>query len=190
MAKPSERYRTGQAVCAGTCGGFVYISRTSLPAGQATCRPCRAALAPLSPVKAPRAPRQTTDPKGSSTARGYGVEHRQARAWYIAQHNPGDPCARCGEGMWDDPRQLDLDHTDDRTGYLGLSHRTCNRTHGQGQHPRGRNQRAPRVCERCTAVYQPSHTYQRYCGRACAAKVKATTRPTRGGVKTSAPTRR
>lgn len=27
--------------CAGGCGGTVYISRSSLPAGQATCRPCR-----------------------------------------------------------------------------------------------------------------------------------------------------
>jgi hypothetical protein len=43
---------------------------------------------------------------------------------------PGQPCARCGQPMYVS-QLLDLDHTDDRTGYLGLSHRSCNRRAGQ-----------------------------------------------------------
>lgn len=52
------------------------------------------------------------------------------RALAALKSNPGQPCPRCGWPMWPS-QQLDLDHTDDRSGYLGLSHRSCNRRAGQ-----------------------------------------------------------
>lgn len=66
-------------------------------------------------------------PKGTPAERGYGTAHRRARQ-RIAHHvNTGNAtCARCGQPIR--PGQpWDLDHTDDRTSYLGPSHRHCNR---------------------------------------------------------------
>lgn len=55
---------------------------------------------------------------------------RRKRALADLARRPGQPCARCGRPMFV-TQLLDLDHTDDRTGYLGLSHRSCNRRAGQ-----------------------------------------------------------
>ena len=59
--------------------------------------------------------------------RGYGAEHQALRKQWVAKvANGGVLCARCGHTIW--PGQpWDLDHTDDRTGYLGASHARCNR---------------------------------------------------------------
>jgi hypothetical protein len=59
----------------------------------------------------------------------YGWPHRRARAQALALLQPGDPCSRCGKAMHPTQR-LDLDHTDDRTGYRGLAHAHCNRAAG------------------------------------------------------------
>lgn len=60
--------------------------------------------------------------------RGYDQAHKNIRkAGLPAAY--GTPCARCGETMLEG-QDLDLDHTDDRTGYLGFSHRICNRRAG------------------------------------------------------------
>ena len=58
--------------------------------------------------------------------------HKTLRRWLLADlaARPGQPCPRCGLPMYVS-QLLDLDHTDDRTGYLGLSHRACNRRDGQ-----------------------------------------------------------
>ncbi len=58
--------------------------------------------------------------------------HKALRKRLVADlaRRPGQPCARCGRPMYVS-QLLDLDHTDDRTGYLGLSHRACNRRDGQ-----------------------------------------------------------
>lgn len=58
--------------------------------------------------------------------------HKTLRKRLLADlaRRPGQPCARCGQPMHMS-QLLDLDHTDDRAGYLGLSHRACNRRDGQ-----------------------------------------------------------
>lgn len=64
-------------------------------------------------------------PTASSAARGYGSQHRKLRAKLLLEAY-GQPCYRCGMPML--PHQaLHLDHTDDRTGYGGMSHAVCNR---------------------------------------------------------------
>lgn len=60
----------------------------------------------------------------------YGSQHMKARKAAAAQHNPADPCTRCGRplglmGPW-----LHYDHNRTRTGYLGFAHATCNRKAG------------------------------------------------------------
>jgi hypothetical protein len=64
----------------------------------------------------------------STTERGYGYEHQALRRALLPGAY-GQPCRHCGETM--QPGQpLDLDHTDDRTGYRGMAHATCNRRAG------------------------------------------------------------
>lgn len=67
---------------------------------------------------------------GSSASRGYGHAHRAERAkWAPKVKRGGVPCARCGQAIEPD-EPWDLDHQDDRQGYLGPSHRDCNRADG------------------------------------------------------------
>ena len=66
--------------------------------------------------------------RGTSTQRGYGHTHQQARATALTTYHPTDPCPRCHLPLGDDPTMLDLMHTEDRQGYLGLGHAPCNRT--------------------------------------------------------------
>ena len=73
---------------------------------------------------------------GSTTARGYGYEHQKARRDALAALREREAagietlCARgCGHPIRTG-QALDLDHTDDRSGYRGLSHRRCNRGAG------------------------------------------------------------
>lgn len=72
----------------------------------------------------------------NTTARGYGADHQARRRAALQRFIPGQPCPRCGEPMHD-PTRLDLDHTDDRTGYLGLAHRRCNTRAGAKTKARG-----------------------------------------------------
>lgn len=78
--------------------------------------------------------------KGSTTERGYGYTHQELRRTLLP-YAYGQPCPRCGETMR--PGQpLDLDHTEDRSAYTGMAHRSCNRR--AGAHKRDRMRRAPR----------------------------------------------
>jgi hypothetical protein len=63
-------------------------------------------------------------PLRKTTERGYGAEHRRG---YAAERERqyGRPCCRCGREMIRG-QVIQKDHTDDRTGYLGWSHRACN----------------------------------------------------------------
>lgn len=64
--------------------------------------------------------------KGDRHQQGYGWAHRLERRRWIPKVAKGDiDCARCGERI--SPLEpWHLDHTDDRTGYLGPSHVRCN----------------------------------------------------------------
>lgn len=88
----------------------------------------------------PRTTRRSQAATASTTARGYGYAHKQARHAALARLRDGDPCARCHQPMYRS-QDLELDHDDtDRTRYLGLSHARCNRA--AGGHKSASNQRA------------------------------------------------
>lgn len=80
---------------------------------------------------------------GSTSQRGYGHAHQKLRASRLADlaARPGQPCGRCGEPMYVG-QALDLDHTEDRTGYRGLAHERCNRSAGGRRGGRRSRQRA------------------------------------------------
>lgn len=59
---------------------------------------------------------------GNTTERGYGNDHMKARARAARHHQPTDPCARCGHPLGPWGSWLHLDHSADRTDYLGVSH--------------------------------------------------------------------
>ena len=70
------------------------------------------------------------DMTGDTTARGYGWLHQRTRAAWAPLVAAGEvACARCGG--WIAPgHPWDLGHTEDRTGYTGPEHRSCNRAAG------------------------------------------------------------
>ena len=66
-----------------------------------------------------------------TAARGYGSKHQALRAAYQWRMDHGElfVCHRCGRVI--KPTHFwDLDHTDDRGGYRGPAHRSCNRRAG------------------------------------------------------------
>lgn len=64
--------------------------------------------------------------RGTPAERGYDAAHRRLRRQWSALVDAGQVrCARCGQPIH--PGQAwALDHTDDRTGYLGPSCADCN----------------------------------------------------------------
>jgi hypothetical protein len=86
----------------------------------------------------------------SNTERDYGTKHQKARKAAARQHNPTDPCARCGHALGPMGPWLHYDHNDTRSGYLGFSHGTqpcpvcgkrCNIRAGASKGARIANQR-------------------------------------------------
>jgi len=66
----------------------------------------------------------------STVARGYGPTHKQARVrWAPLVAQEIIACARCMQPILAG-QPWDLDHDASRTGYLGPSHRACNRSAG------------------------------------------------------------
>lgn len=66
----------------------------------------------------------------STTARGYGTAHKAERKRWEPIVAAGDAiCTRCQEPI-DPGEPFDLDHNEDRTGYLGAAHVACNRRAG------------------------------------------------------------
>jgi hypothetical protein len=66
----------------------------------------------------------------SRVRRGYGQAHKAMRKRYAAEVASGQAvCGRCGN--WIEPGEpWDLGHNDDRSGYTGPEHRSCNRRAG------------------------------------------------------------
>lgn len=65
--------------------------------------------------------------RGGSTARGYGTQHQKLRKLWQDRLLTGPvTCSRCREPIRANDA-WDLDHTDNRTSYLGPSHARCNR---------------------------------------------------------------
>lgn len=71
----------------------------------------------------------------------YGRAHRAIRR-RLAADTVGTPCVRCGVLIVPGD-ELDLDHTDDGRGYLGMAHAACNRAAGarKGNALRGQRKR-------------------------------------------------
>jgi hypothetical protein len=64
--------------------------------------------------------------KASRHVRGYGTVHYARRRQVVPLVNSGNAvCSRCG-GPISPGEQWHLDHSDDRQGYLGVSHEYCN----------------------------------------------------------------
>jgi hypothetical protein len=71
----------------------------------------------------------------STTARGYGHKNQQLRRRIARVVDAGQAyCSRCGK-LIAPQENLDLDHTDDRRGYRGPSHRRCNQRAVRGLPP-------------------------------------------------------
>ena len=69
--------------------------------------------------------------RGTPTQRGYGTEHRRLRAQWKARIDAGlqPACTRCPNPIL--PGQpFELDHSDDRTTWLGPAHQHCNSSTG------------------------------------------------------------
>jgi hypothetical protein len=102
----------------------------------------------------------------------YPGDHQAIRrAW--APHVPGTPCARCGVPIA--PGQAwDLDHDDDRAGYRGPAHASCNRRAGgrlgvarRAARRHARTERITRMTAECVLGVEISE--QRHRTAVCAA---------------------
>lgn len=73
--------------------------------------------------------------RGTRQQRGYDARHDKLRArWKPKVERGGVKCARCDQPIYLG-QEWALDHTDDRTGYLGPSHAICNnRAGGKAAH--------------------------------------------------------
>jgi len=91
--------------------------------------------------RCPSCTRQRDQQRGSRQQRGYDAQHDALRAQLVAALDPWAPCPRCRDPLGPDPALLDLMHNDDRTGWLGLGHRRCNRDVS----PISAGQRTPRT---------------------------------------------
>jgi hypothetical protein len=77
---------------------------------------------------------------GATTRRGYGGDHqRERRRWkVVVERGDGPACTRCGFPVLAH-QAWHLDHSEDRTEWLGVAHRLCNlRAGGRKAHRVGR----------------------------------------------------
>jgi hypothetical protein len=84
---------------------------------------------------------------GLTTLRGYGSAHQKLRqAMSRIVMSGGAYCPHCRR-LIIPGEPWDLDHTDDRSGYRGAAHRSCNRAAGarKGNRSRGLIRKGARV---------------------------------------------
>lgn len=88
---------------------------------------------------------RTRTTRASAKERGYGSDHVRLRRQWAARIRAGElvSCARCATQILPD-QAWDLDHRDDRTGYLGPSHARCNRATAAHPHAKRRSSRDSR----------------------------------------------
>lgn len=90
--------------------------------------------------------------KRSTAERGYGWDHQQERRrWAPAVARGEASCTRC-HGFIIPGTPWDLDHTSDRTGYLGVAHARCNRRAGARKAAARRTARARRRTNAVTTL--------------------------------------
>jgi hypothetical protein len=106
--------------CSG-CGKAIARTKGSAPRGQQRCQECRRRQSGANQQHG------WSSSRVPAKRRGYGQRHKELRESWRLRIAGGElvPCARCQKpiGTRD---AWDLDHTDDRSGYLGPSHRKCN----------------------------------------------------------------
>ena len=77
----------------------------------------------------------------TTTARGYGTRHQRERQRWAATVKTGQAlCVFCEAPIPPDA-PWDLDHTEDRTGWRGPAHRSCNRSAGGTKGAQATNER-------------------------------------------------
>ena len=82
--------------------------------------------------------RHRRKPPGATTRGGWGNAHQRRRAAIAPIVNAGKAtCCRCNEPIHA-AEDWHLDHTDNREGYLGVSHATCNLRDGANKTNRRR----------------------------------------------------
>jgi hypothetical protein len=111
----------------------------------------------------------------SPDERGYGKAHRDERARWKPIVERGEAfCCLCG--LWIDPSKTwHLDHNEDRTGYRGVAHPSCNVRDGAIRGAKSSNRARPKlqkICPTCIRPFATIYPRQRYCSRECRPKAK------------------
>lgn len=85
-------------------------------------------------TRCPKHTRTKDRARGKRQERGYDAAHDRLRARWARKVATGQvDCARCHKRI-SPLEEWHLDHTDDRTGYLGPSHAYCNTSHAPVSH--------------------------------------------------------
>jgi len=85
------------------------------------------------PPHALEARREQEDGRPSRQERGYGAEHeRERKRWAPIVAKGKVKCARCNKPIRKG-QNWHLDHSDDRSGYLGPAHEKCNVLRGRDE---------------------------------------------------------
>jgi len=103
-------------------------------------------MKPRKKTPTPHLRNRSAPQKQATRHRGYGKAHKELRAYWDKKIKAGTQpaCSRCGYPV-QATDTWDLDHTDDRSGYLGPAHAHCNRSAGADKVNKKRNAPPPRA---------------------------------------------